>query len=181
MARKRRRIWLRTTAPPSRRLIAYATSTRVLSGSPATKRTRSGPLWPRADGVANRANRRRVWTRPGTSIRPSAGGGPLPAGTSGPRDRPGCACAPGIRGFSPFFAYWAGTYASLNPHLKVFHGDRIAPWGLSALLAGNLTPPAEAPGRAPPRGVQFLSPPWRGLSSRIGLWIMSESICGGDS
>jgi hypothetical protein len=43
-ARSRRRILFRSTAFPTFRLIAYATSTALRSGGFATKLIRSGPL-----------------------------------------------------------------------------------------------------------------------------------------
>ena len=64
-ARRRRRIRLRTTALPTFRLIAYATATED-SRSSATNEIRSGPLCPRLVEEENRANCRRVRTRPGT-------------------------------------------------------------------------------------------------------------------
>jgi hypothetical protein len=65
-----------TTAFPTFRLIAYATSTAIRSEGSATKLIRNGPLWPRPVGDAKSANCRRVRTRPGTAIRPSTGDGP---------------------------------------------------------------------------------------------------------
>ena len=146
--RSRRRIRLRTTAPPARRPTAYATLGGS-AGSPGTQVTVTVPRRTRRPSARSVAKAARPRSRPaGGPVRPTACDDPCAGGRTGSLARPGSTSGAGPRGAWPAFGCWAGRDVS---RMASPRGTRAARSGARRLAGPKVGTSLPRPASGPPR------------------------------